>query len=169
MPMGLGGGGLCAPLPVGALLGVRTGWRHERCMHSVASASETSGSPPTSQVPKKVRTKVRRYMEHLYRRKTGYDEQVRRLLRPLWSADLTEIYLCNACSCQEMLRRNGRCQELLDRLPPALSKELLDNLYRNQLKAVRPPLRHAHACHTAAATPPPPPCHHTWPRPARCA
>ena len=40
-------------------------------------------------------------MEHLYRRKTGYDEQ-----------------------------------ELLDRLPPALSKELLDHLYRSQLAAV---------------------------------
>ena len=52
-------------------------------------------------VPKKVRNKVRRYMEHLYRRKTGYDEQ-----------------------------------ELLERLPPALSKELLDHLYRSQLQAV---------------------------------
>jgi hypothetical protein len=25
-----------------------------------------------------------------------------------WAAVLTEIYLCNVCSCQEVLRRNGR-------------------------------------------------------------
>ena len=25
-----------------------------------------------------------------------------------WAAVLTEIYLCNVCSCQEILRRNGR-------------------------------------------------------------
>ena len=25
-----------------------------------------------------------------------------------WAAILTEIYLCNVCSCQEILRRNGR-------------------------------------------------------------
>eukprot|EP01049_Picozoa_sp_SAG25_P000092 SAG25_NODE_3_length_30426_cov_8.268210_21_plen_107_part_00 len=26
----------------------------------------------------------------------------------LWAAVLAEIYLCNVCSCQEILRRNGR-------------------------------------------------------------
>jgi hypothetical protein len=28
----------------------------------------------------------------------------------LLAAVLTEIYLCNVCSCQEILRRNGRGQ-----------------------------------------------------------
>jgi hypothetical protein len=35
-------------------------------------------------------------------------EEVRRPLRPVWR--LTEIYLCNVCSCQEILRSNGRGQ-----------------------------------------------------------
>jgi hypothetical protein len=29
---------------------------------------------------------------------------------PLWAAALTEIYLCDVCSCHEILRRNGRGQ-----------------------------------------------------------
>jgi hypothetical protein len=36
---------------------------------------------------------------------------VRRPLRPFLAAVLTEISLCNVCSCQEILRRNGRGQE----------------------------------------------------------
>jgi hypothetical protein len=54
---------------------------------------------------------------------------VRRPLCPFWRPVLTEIYLCGVCSCQEILRRNGRgqVQELchggsLDKLlcaPPA--------------------------------------------------
>jgi hypothetical protein len=36
--------------------------------------------------------------------------QVRQPLRPFWPAVLTEIYLCNPCSCQEISRRNGRGQ-----------------------------------------------------------
>eukprot|EP01047_Picozoa_sp_COSAG01_P053602 COSAG01_NODE_5763_length_4048_cov_1.373259_3_plen_116_part_00 len=28
----------------------------------------------------------------------------------VWAAVVTEIYLCNVCSCQEILRRNGRGQ-----------------------------------------------------------
>jgi hypothetical protein len=35
-----------------------------------------------------------------------------RWLRPLWRPVLAEIYLCNVCSCQEILRRNGRGQRL---------------------------------------------------------
>eukprot|EP01047_Picozoa_sp_COSAG01_P098534 COSAG01_NODE_28701_length_655_cov_0.555755_1_plen_121_part_10 len=31
----------------------------------------------------------------------------RRPLRPFWRPGLTEIELCNVCSCQERLRRNG--------------------------------------------------------------
>jgi hypothetical protein len=34
--------------------------------------------------------------------------KVRRPLRPLRRPFLAEIYLCNVCSCQERLRRNGR-------------------------------------------------------------
>jgi endonuclease/exonuclease/phosphatase family metal-dependent hydrolase len=34
----------------------------------------------------------------------------RRPWRRLWRAVLTEIYLCNVCSCQEVLRRHGRGQ-----------------------------------------------------------
>eukprot|EP01047_Picozoa_sp_COSAG01_P033534 COSAG01_NODE_2472_length_7625_cov_9.664895_4_plen_89_part_00 len=30
-----------------------------------------------------------------------------------WAAGLTEIYLCNVCSCQEISRRNGRGQGAL--------------------------------------------------------
>eukprot|EP01047_Picozoa_sp_COSAG01_P007487 COSAG01_NODE_286_length_19421_cov_123.895663_1_plen_71_part_00 len=35
-------------------------------------------------------------------------EEVRQPLRPVWR--LTEIDLCHVCSCQEMLRSNGRGQ-----------------------------------------------------------
>jgi hypothetical protein len=41
----------------------------------------------------------------------AYRRLARRPLRPFWRA-LAEIYLCNVCSCQEMLRRNGRGQAL---------------------------------------------------------
>jgi hypothetical protein len=34
---------------------------------------------------------------------------VRHPLRPFQAAVLTEIYRCNVCSCQEILRRHGRC------------------------------------------------------------
>jgi hypothetical protein len=37
----------------------------------------------------------------------GVTEEVRRPLRPLWRL-LAEICLCSVCSCQEILRRNGR-------------------------------------------------------------
>eukprot|EP01047_Picozoa_sp_COSAG01_P069574 COSAG01_NODE_10328_length_2192_cov_4.946011_3_plen_81_part_00 len=35
-------------------------------------------------------------------------EEVRRSLRAFRRPVLTEIYLCNVCSCHEILRRNGR-------------------------------------------------------------
>jgi hypothetical protein len=41
---------------------------------------------------------------------------VRRPLRPFVAAVLAEIYLCNVCSRQEILRRNGRGQGDCDRL-----------------------------------------------------
>lgn len=56
-------------------------------------------------IPKKLKLRVRRYMEHLFRRKTGYNEK-----------------------------------ELLEHLPPALSSELLNHLYREQVENV--PLFH---------------------------
>ena len=34
--------------------------------------------------------------------------EVRRSLRPFLAAELTEMYTCDVCSCQEILRRNGR-------------------------------------------------------------
>jgi hypothetical protein len=37
-------------------------------------------------------------------------QPVRRPSRPFWRPFLTEIYLCNVCSCQVILRRNGRGQ-----------------------------------------------------------
>jgi hypothetical protein len=44
---------------------------------------------------------------------------VRRPLRPLWPAVWTEIYLCDVCSCQEILRRNGRGQLRVGWMPRA--------------------------------------------------
>eukprot|EP01047_Picozoa_sp_COSAG01_P044214 COSAG01_NODE_3982_length_5467_cov_3.487891_3_plen_101_part_00 len=38
------------------------------------------------------------------------NEEVRRPLRPFLAGVLTEMYLCNVYSCQEILRRNGRGQ-----------------------------------------------------------
>eukprot|EP01047_Picozoa_sp_COSAG01_P071277 COSAG01_NODE_11021_length_2025_cov_19.414313_4_plen_149_part_00 len=38
------------------------------------------------------------------------------------AAVLTEIYLCNVCSCQQILRRNGRGQHV-DRPPPGAGLE----------------------------------------------
>jgi hypothetical protein len=39
------------------------------------------------------------------------NEEVRgRCVRPFLAAVLTEMYLCNVCSCQEILRHNGRGQ-----------------------------------------------------------
>jgi curved DNA-binding protein CbpA len=49
------------------------------------------------------RTVTRRVQSQL-----GARGQVRRPLRPFRRSVLTEIYLCNVCSCQEILRRNGR-------------------------------------------------------------
>lgn len=49
-------------------------------------------------VPKRLRRKVRDYMEHLYMKKTAYDERV-----------------------------------VLEQLPPAMAKELLDHMYRRQV------------------------------------
>jgi hypothetical protein len=37
------------------------------------------------------------------------------------AAVLTEIYLCNVCSCQEILRRNGRGQCAGPGMPPCTS------------------------------------------------
>jgi hypothetical protein len=37
-----------------------------------------------------------------------WQSEVRRPLRAFRRPILTEIYLCNVCSCQEILRRNGR-------------------------------------------------------------
>jgi hypothetical protein len=56
------------------------------------------------------------------------------------AAVLTEIYLCNVCSCQEILRRNGRGQELSELTwepqtlhktlhmehPPSLQRRIMD-------------------------------------------
>jgi hypothetical protein len=43
--------------------------------------------------------------------------EVRRPLRPFRRPVLADIYLCNACSCQEILRRNGRGQRAWRLLP----------------------------------------------------
>jgi hypothetical protein len=42
-------------------------------------------------------------------------DQVQRPLRPLLAAVLTEIYLCNACCRQEILRRSGRGQDAAEK------------------------------------------------------
>jgi hypothetical protein len=49
-----------------------------------------------------------------YGEDTNIDKQVRRPLRPFWRPIcLRFTYMCNVCSCQNILRRNGRGQELL--------------------------------------------------------
>jgi hypothetical protein len=70
-------------------------------------------------------------------------DQVRRPLRPFWRAVSTELYLCNVCFCQEILRRNGRGQN--HARPELRGVSLLD-----PIDGDAPWLRVANPCHLRA-------------------
>eukprot|EP01047_Picozoa_sp_COSAG01_P035107 COSAG01_NODE_2669_length_7278_cov_3.791057_5_plen_275_part_00 len=54
------------------------------------------------------------------------DAMVQRPLRPFWRPVLTEMYLCDVCSCHEILRRNGRGQMI--RVSSARTFSLLSSI-----------------------------------------
>ena len=55
----------------------------------------------------RVNAQLRKQREAAVAKQRRRTDAVRRPLRPFWRAVLTEIYLCDVCSCQEILRRSA--------------------------------------------------------------
>jgi hypothetical protein len=86
----------------------------------------------------RVNAQLRKQREAAVAKQRRRADAVRRPLRPFWRAVLTEIYLCDVYSCQEILRRNGRVQERDRRaavvpLAPQQHAQAVDAEYWSQL------------------------------------